>query len=166
MRRYFAHPESESFWATDDLSEEADDGMLVEIDRDEYIAGILAQFHARARTGPVRVVAFGGRDFADRAAVYSALDDFHLDVGVSCLVEGEANGADMLAKRWAEQRGVPVDPFPADWERLFNDAGPARNQQMIDDGRPDCGIAFRGDRGTADMTSRMELAGLPVFAII
>lgn len=162
-RTFWHHPESDSFWATDDPSHDDGDGMSVEISRESYLDGILEAF--RRTIGPKRVVAFGGRDFSDQPTIDSALDDFHRDIGISVVIEGEARGADLRSKAWAIKRGVPVEPYAADWDRLGNAAGPTRNQRMIDVGRPDCGIAFRGGDGTADMKLRCELAGIPVFEI-
>jgi len=28
------------------------------------------------------------------------------------------SGADQLAREWAEDRGVDVDPYPADWDNI------------------------------------------------
>jgi hypothetical protein len=33
-------------------------------------------------------------------------------------IEGEMSGADQLAREWAEDRGVDVDPYPADWDNI------------------------------------------------
>lgn len=161
-RRFFCHPESESFWATDDPNA-GDDGRVDEIDRDDYLAGILAQFHATA--GPRRVVVFGGRTFADEAMMFGALDDFHRDIGIALLIEGEQEGADKMARRWAESRDVPVLPIEARWTAFGGVAGRSRNSAMLVEGQPDCGIAFPGDVGTADMKSQCELAGVPVFEV-
>jgi hypothetical protein len=54
------------------------------------------------------------------------------------LFEGEAAGADTMARNWAETRmslhGVEVEaiPFPADWDVHGKAAGPIRNQLMVD----------------------------------
>ncbi len=37
-----------------------------------------------------------------------------------------------------------------------------RNQQMLDEAKPDMVLAFPGGRGTDDMVSRAEKAGVPV----
>lgn len=161
-RSFFYHPESDSFWATDKRDPDTD-GLSDEVTRGEYLAGILAQFHAA--TGSRRVVAFGGRTFADETLMFDALDDFHRDMGISLLIEGEQDGADKMARRWAESRGVPVLPIEAKWAALGNVAGTSRNTRLLHEGLPDCGIAFPGDVGTADMKSQCELAGVPVFEI-
>lgn len=181
MRTYWHHPESDGFMAHDVPEDAAAfwiDGCD-ELTADEYADGMMQRFHAMV--GPLRVVVFGGRDFSDQRLMDETLDSFHADIGIAMLIEGEANGADKRAAHWARRRGVPVEPYPADWDDITHaDARPARsaggkmydaaaggrrNQQMIDEGRPDCGIAFKGGSGTADMKDRCELAGVPVFDI-
>ncbi len=124
----------------------------------------------------VRLLVFGGRDFRDRAWLYRELDDVDAEVGVALLIEGEAAGADRLARQWAESRRVPVLPFPADWDditvlgaivrknkfgRLYNAAaGPMRNSKMLHEGRPDMAIGFPGGSGTRDMADQCLLAGI------
>lgn len=46
------------------------------------------------------------------------------------IVEGEAKGADTLAKQYAEEKGYTVVPFPADWDKHGKSAGYKRNEQM------------------------------------
>ncbi|QFT69664.1 hypothetical protein FIU93_22965 [Labrenzia sp. THAF35] len=178
LRTYWRHPESDSYFAADEYPGEGD-GMLVELDLEEYLEQIRDHFLALPK--PVRVVVFGGRDFRDQDMMDAALDDFERDIGFAVLIEGEAQGADLRAKAWAKKRGIPVEPYPADWDDLSHPdarvrtrrngteydaaAGGRRNQQMIDEGRPDCGIVFPGGSGTADMKDRCELAGIPVFEI-
>lgn len=177
MRRFWSHPESNSLFATD--GEPPEDGHLVELTRDEYHAALIDRFQAIA--GPKRVVVFGGRTFSDVALEYQALDEFRADIGISVVIEGKAPGADHIAELWAKSRDVLHEPYPAAWEDLSHPdadiitrangtqydrlAGHRRNQQMIVEGKPDCGIAFRGGIGTANMKSLCELAGVPVFSI-
>lgn len=75
------------------------------------------------------------------------------------VVHGGARGADTLAGKWAEGRGIPVRVYPADWNRYGKGAGPKRNQQMLDEADPDVVIAFFDlpfavSKGTADMVTR------------
>lgn len=114
----------------------------------------------------LRVLACGGRDYADREKVYEVLDEVRAASGISVLIEGEAAGADTLAKTWALRRGVPVERYPADWTKYGRGAGPIRNQRMLDEGRPDLVVAFPGGRGTADMVDRAKAAGVPVMVLI
>ena len=117
-----------------------------------------------------RVVAFGGRDYDDKRCAYRVLDAVHERRRITCIIEGEASGADTLARRWAEDRGVEVDPYPADWGNVDRPgavvrrnrrgelydvlAGHIRNERMLREGRPSLAIGFPGGKGTRDMTIR------------
>lgn len=75
-----------------------------------------------------------------------------------------------MALEWAQSRGIAVHPYPADWERYGRAAGPIRNKQMLDLGKPDYGIAFYDrprdkSRGTANMVSQLKKAGIPVMEV-
>ena len=56
--------------------------------------------------------------------------------------------------------------FPADWDKYGKAAGPIRNQQMIDEGKPDIVLAFHNNiaksKGTMDMIKRANAAGIEV----
>lgn len=122
------------------------------------------------------VLVFGGRDYADKAALYRTLDDIHARRTITCIVEGEASGADRLARQWAESRGVDVDPYPADWNNIDRPgavvrrnsrgqlydaaAGHIRNELMLRLGRPSFAVGFPGGKGTRDMTKRCWQYGL------
>jgi hypothetical protein len=110
-----------------------------------------------------RILVCGGRDFNDRKLVFSTL--WTLDPRPSRIIQGGASGADSLAREWAASNFIFCEHYPANWKLHGNRAGPIRNQQMIDEGRPDLVIAFPGGRGTADMINRARLAGVPVREI-
>lgn len=78
------------------------------------------------------------------------------------IISGAGTGADTVALDWAVVNWVQFLEFPADWKKLGNAAGPIRNQQMIDEGKPDLVIAFPGGVGTADMVRRARKAGVAV----
>ena len=89
------------------------------------------------------------------------------------IIHGAARGADTLGKFVAEKIGLKVindgKGFPADWNRYGKGAGPVRNQQMIDEGKPDLVLAFHENinesRGTKDMVARARGIGLKVIII-
>lgn len=47
------------------------------------------------------------------------------------IVSGEAPGVDQLAKRWAAEKNLLYEGFPADWS-LGKRAGPIRNRKIVD----------------------------------
>ena len=113
----------------------------------------------------MRVLVCGGREYSDCAAVWDALDDLSRNHMIECIIEGDAPGADRIAGAWAKRRRVDLRLFPADWEKYGLAAGPIRNQQMIDKGRPNMVLAFPGGKGTEDMIGRARAAGLLVVLI-
>lgn len=83
------------------------------------------------------------------------------------IIEGEARGADTLARLAGETLGITVLRFPADWEKYGRAAGPIRNSQMLKEGNPDVVIGFHykidESKGTRDMLTRAKKAGKPTF---
>ena len=110
-----------------------------------------------------RVLVFGGRNWSDARSVYRMLDQAQDDHGPLLVISGGATGADTHAIDWAEMRGARLMVFRAEWKRHGLDAGPLRNQRMLDEGIPDLGIQFPGHEGTADMLERLHLKGVPVI---
>lgn len=113
----------------------------------------------------MRILVCGGRDFDDEYWVARVLDEYREKLkGDIVIIHGGATGADKLADEWATAHNVETVVFPADWHGLGRAAGPIRNQQMIDEGKPDLVIAFPGGRGTHDMERRAYAARLQVRA--
>lgn len=114
----------------------------------------------------MRVLICGGRDYRDTEKVYAVLTKLSSGVnGIDTIIEGGANGADRIASNWAYDYNVKTERFEADWENQGSFAGPARNQRMLDEGKPDLVIAFPGGRGTADMCRKARRAGVEVVEI-
>jgi hypothetical protein len=109
----------------------------------------------------VRVIVTGWRHLDDYSHVCRALDALHAWRPITTLVHGAAPGADSLADRWARERGIHVERFPAEWVRLGHAAGPMRNEAMAAAGADLC-AAFFGQRGTMDMIARAHKHGIPV----
>ena len=84
------------------------------------------------------------------------------------IIEGEARGADSLARDCAKELGIPIESYPADWAQYGRVAGPIRNQQMLE-AKPNVVNAFHDDieksKGTKDMVKRAEKAGIPTYVI-
>jgi hypothetical protein len=107
-----------------------------------------------------RVVVTGGRNYADSALVYATLDSLR----PTAIAQGDAAGADGLARVWAFERGIPCSGFKADWTR-GKVAGPERNRRMLDEFKPDLVIAFPGGRGTANCIKEARKRNIPVRII-
>lgn len=107
----------------------------------------------------MRVLVSGGRSYANRDYVFRRLDDFHRTYNIKVIIEGRARrGVDLFAEQWANERGVRDEGYPAEWGKYGKKiAGPIRNQEMLDEGKPDVALIFPGGTGTADMRQRCEV---------
>lgn len=112
---------------------------------------------------PLRVLVCGGRNFNDVLTLGSWLGGIIKSHGIALVIQGGARGADHMAREFAKWKGIPVETYPANWSELGPSAGPIRNRLMLDMGKPDLVVAFKGGRGTANMVMQARNAGVPVF---
>lgn len=87
---------------------------------------------------------------------------------VEVLIQGGARGADSIARSvgldlWGPKR---VRTYYAKWKELGFGAGPVRNTEMLEQGKPNRVLAFfsdfRASSGTADMVFKAVKLDLPV----
>lgn len=113
----------------------------------------------------MRVLVCGGRDYEDREEFFWHMTH-SFDGWRNCtIITGAARGADALGIDFAHTYGLKLESYPADWTKHGKAAGPIRNQQMLDDGKPDIVVAFPGGTGTADMVRRARKAGIEVIEV-
>lgn len=83
-----------------------------------------------------------GSSSALQATVYSAMEQCPFSDAITIVVSGKQKkwdttnniwrGADYWGERWAEERLIPVLPFPAEWGKWGRSAGPIRNNAMAE----------------------------------
>lgn len=110
----------------------------------------------------MKVLVTGGRDYRDGARLSAELHAIHRATPITRLVDGSAPGADQLAHVWACMNDIDSVRYPAEWAAFGKMAGSIRNQQMLDEERPDLVVAFPGNDGTRDMIMRAVQAGIEV----
>ena len=84
----------------------------------------------------MKIFICGSRTLTDRKWIFAKLDSYVREKGLprdAEILEGEAQGVDLLAKDWAEKRGYKVLEYPADWNKFHFKAGFIRNEQMAKD---------------------------------
>lgn len=113
----------------------------------------------------MRILVCGGRDFDDEPRLHTTLDKILEESNDILIISGMARGADSMAINWAVKNDLHYEGYPADWKKYGRAAGPIRNQQMLDEGRPDLVIAFPGGTGTRDMIRRTKKAGIEIKEI-
>lgn len=113
----------------------------------------------------MRILFCGDRNWTDAEKIAKAFDRLQ----PTLVIEGEARGADSLARDEAKRRGIMVLPFPAEWELYGRAAGPIRNRQMLDEGEPDLVVGFHSNieasKGTRDMLKQAVKRGIPIEVV-
>lgn len=113
----------------------------------------------------MRLLVCGGRDFIDKGALRDAMNAVVGHDKTVVVIHGGARGADSLAGEIAAEAKVPVQVFPADWDKYGKRAGFLRNTQMLKEGKPDVVLAAPGGVGTAMMVRIAREAGVRVVEI-
>lgn len=119
----------------------------------------------------MRVLVCGSRDYTRGKVIWTILDGFAHNNHNLVIIEGDAKGADKLAGAWADDAGpyVSHECYPANWDKYGKGAGPIRNKQMLDEGKPDLVLAFSDDiensKGTRNMLDQAKKADVPAFLI-
>lgn len=112
------------------------------------------------------VLVCGGRKFYDKVLFRHTMGLIHTETPISLIIHGGATGADTLANYWARAMGIQVKEYRADWILYGNRrAGPIRNRQMLNEGKPDLVVAFPGGKGTADMVKQAKNANVKVMEV-
>ncbi len=111
---------------------------------------------------PLRVLVCGDRDWSDYETIEKRLARFPKD---TVIIHGACRGADTLAGHAATKLGLKVEPYPADWTRYGYAAGPIRNAKMLEEGKPELGLAFHANlarsKGTKNMVGLLVKATVP-----
>ena len=115
-----------------------------------------------------RVLICGDRNWQDKEMIKDLLIKLKPDV----VIEGECDGADKLSRKAANELGYSEDKilkFPADWTKYGKNAGPIRNKQMLDEGKPTLVAAFHDNieksKGTKNMLSQAKKAGITTMLL-
>lgn len=111
----------------------------------------------------MRIVVTGSREWTNRALLWSTLDDLHRRYTIEVLYHGEQSGADLMAKQWAMDRGLPSFgcPYAGHYGKQ---GGSIRNTWLLEEGRPDLVVAFptQSSRGTWNCVTQAKQRGISI----
>lgn len=111
----------------------------------------------------MRLVVCGGRDITDTDYVYGYLDAFDRAKQIDVIIEGDCRGVDRMAGYWARKHKRDDLKYPPNLAKYGSPAAyHIRNQQMIDEGKPDAAMVFNGGKGTRSMVGRLIEAGIEI----
>ena len=109
----------------------------------------------------MKIAVVGSRTFND----YGLLKRIVSRIKPTVIVSGGAQGADLLAERYARESGLELMVFKPNWKRFGRAAGPVRNKEIV--AAADLVIAFWdgksfGTRSTLKLARKM---GKPVHVV-
>jgi hypothetical protein len=115
-----------------------------------------------------RIIIAGGRDFNDYNRLKEKVDNLISEKRKThqiYIVSGKARGADSLGEKYANENGLNIMEFPADWDKHGKSAGYKRNLEMAENA--DALIAFWDgeSRGTKHMIDIAKEKNLPTRII-
>lgn len=129
----------------------------------------------------MRLLISGYRDFNDYNFIKNAIDilfsykieeaqgennkkieEYESKKSENVIIHGGCRGCDGIAEEVAREMNVRTEVYKPDWSK-GKIAGPLRNQEMIDKGKPDFAILFISEysKGTLDMKSRIIKSNIP-----
>ena len=111
----------------------------------------------------MKTIVAGGRDGINAYLVEKAINA--ADWEITTLVCGMARGVDSHAYNWAKRKGVPIEEYPADWDRYKKAAGHIRNAEMADNAEALIAIWDGESPGTGGMIGVAEKKGLKVLVV-
>lgn len=105
----------------------------------------------------MKTIIAGGRDYRISQDDIEFLDSLE----ITEVVSGGAKGADTGGEEYAEERGIPIIRFNADWDKHGKAAGPIRNREMAN--YADAVVLFPGGRGTESMYKEAVKSDLTIL---
>ncbi len=130
--------------------------------RDFLAARKRAQQEVLLPPGP-KIAITGGLEFNDHRLIWAKLDQVHAKHPDMVLMHGKSpKGAEKIASRWADQRGVPQIGFAPDWTKHGRAAPFKRNDQMLEV-LPIGVMVFPGTGIQDNLADKAKKLGIPVW---
>lgn len=112
------------------------------------------------------IIVSGSRTIQDYELVKGAIESSPWFGEIVHVHVGDARGVDTLTIRWCRENGITYTVFYADWDEWGRQAGPIRNQEMIDEGGEGVVLVWDGkSKGSASMKSLATKAKLPIHEV-
>lgn len=108
----------------------------------------------------MKVIIAGSRDIHLMRYVEDAIQMSGFTI--SEVVDGCADGVDLLGEAWAIDNGIPIKKFPANWGKFGKAAGPIRNREMAEYADALIAVWDGKSKGTQDMIRKAQKRGLKI----
>lgn len=109
----------------------------------------------------MRTIIAGSRNVTDYDILLQAIENcpFHISVVLS----GTARGVDRMGERFALQQKIPLEKYPADWNKWGKSAGYKRNELMAEKAEALLALWDGESRGTKHMIDIAKKKGLKIY---
>ena len=80
------------------------------------------------------VMVCGSRSIKEKKWVFQCIEKYlkQIEIDDFVLIEGGANGVDLLAREWAVVRGIKIEEATPEWNKYGYAAGIIRNKKMVE----------------------------------
>ena len=112
-----------------------------------------------------RVIIAGSRTFCDYDLLRQKCDYFFSEKKPTSILCGLAAGADQLGKMYADERGIRVTYYPANWDYYGKRAGYIRNEEMAANAEALVAFWDGKSKGTKHMIDTAREKGLAVRVV-
>lgn len=109
-----------------------------------------------------RIAFTGGKQFQEVGAIWDTLDRVRTRHADMILLHGGGEGAELIAARWADTRGVAQVVFRPDWKRHANAAPFRRNDAMLE-AQPLGVVHFPGGGISDNLADKAQAKGIRVL---
>jgi hypothetical protein len=109
----------------------------------------------------MRTIIAGSRGIQDDYIVAEAVKASKFEV--TTVISGTARGVDKLGEHWAWVNKIPVEQYPANWDKFGISAGYRRNEQMARNADALIAIWDGKSKGTLHMIESARKESLKVF---
>lgn len=118
------------------------------------------------------VIIAGSRNILDYDALKSAIESSPWFGRIDTVYTGDAKGVDEMVVKWCKENGITYRIFRAQWHDYGRQAGPLRNEAMINEGGEALILLWYGrvkdgfGRGSKSMKEKAKAAGIPIHEVI
>ena len=101
----------------------------------------------------MKILVCGSTRLRNAEKLIELLDELHEQSAITCLINGGARGADLLASKWAHSKSIPVKRFKVN-STPTQDAFYAPNDKMLGEEQPDLVLAMDPGPISDDLTRK------------
>lgn len=126
------------------------------------------KYSARRREEKVKIIIAGSRGITDKSFVAGVIEMNPIcpPEHITEIVSGHCpRGVDAIAEEIAQELDIPVQAFPANWDKYGRQAGPIRNQEMAEYADGLIAIWDGKSRGTKNMIIKAHAVSIPVYVV-